>query len=228
MRFFLPTVILAAVGLLLIPEIPSATAQEPEDLVAEEVLEGHDLEAELKDAQQQLGVSHLRMAALLADHNLGMLSAQADVDATRVALQMFVDFDAELETATIQLDLDQTKDRLADSIEELDQLAIMYDQNALASVTAQVVLDRAARSIERQRVSVAIQDKTVAAWNAYGLANRQKELGHAALLAQASLESTISNQELEIVEMEMEIAELEQAIKELQAEIADDEVESED
>lgn len=219
MRFFLPTVILASCGLLLLPALPYAAAQEPEEHVeAEDASES--VAEELRDAQIQMHLSQLRLASMLTEHNFGMLSAQTAVDAARTALNIFDEFDAELETAAQQLELDYAKDGLADSIEELDQLSIMYERNALASVTAQIVIDRSERTIERQKSAVAIQQKSLNAWHAVGQANHQKGLAHEALLAQASLEATISSQELELAELEAEMLELERTIKELKAEVA--------
>jgi len=221
MRFFLPTVLVALFGFLLLPDIPSLLAQNPDDEnSAEEAAQ--DPAEELRVAQQQLQLAHLRLTALLTDHDLGMLSAQAEVDASRSALQMFIDFEAELETANKQLALNYAQDSLADAIEELEQLSYMYERNALASATAQIVVDRAARSIERQKIEVTIQEKGLLAWRSFGLANQQKNLGHAALLAQASLEAAISNQELESAELAIETAELELQIKKLKKKITDE------
>lgn len=218
MRFFLPTVFLVSCSLLLLPAMPRATAQEPEGQVEAEDAEQSAAE-ELQDARVQMHLAQLRLAALLAEHNFGMLAAQTEVDAARTMLTMFNEFDADLETATQQLDLDYANDGLADSIEELNQLSMMYQRNALASVTAQIVIDRSERSIERQKSAVAIQEKSLSAWHAMGKTNQQKELVHETLLAQASLEATISSQELELAELEAEMLELEKTIKELKAEI---------
>ena len=219
MRFFLPTVLVALFGFLLLPDIPSLLAQNPDDEnSAEEAAQ--DPAEELRVAQQQLNLAHLRLTALLTDHDLGMLTAQAEVDASRSALQMFSDFEAELETGDRQLALNYDQDALADAIEEREQLSFMYESNALASATAQIVMDRAARSIERQKVEVTIQEKGLLAWRSFGLANQQKALGHDAVLAQASLENVIASQELETAELEIETAELELQIKKLKKKIA--------
>ena len=165
-------------------------------------------------------LAQLRLAALLTENNYSMLAAQAAVDAARTALSMFNEFESEMETATQQLELDYAKDGLADSIEELNQLSIMYERNALASGTAQIVIDRSERSIERQKAALAIQEKAVNAWHAMGQANRHKELVHETLLTQASLEATISSQELGLAELETEMLALEKVINELKAEVA--------
>jgi hypothetical protein len=230
MRFFLPTMILASCGLLLLPAWREATAQESAEQMESEEGELSTAE-ELHDAQVQLHLAQLRLAAMLTQHNYNMLLAQTAVDAARTSLAMFEQFDAENESATKQLDLDYAKDGLADSIEELNQLSVMYERNALASDTAQIVMERAERSIQRQKAAVELQERSLSAWNAMGHANRQKELVHDTLLAQADLEATISGQELEVAEQEAEMVELEKTIKELKAELAanqdDEDMESE-
>ena len=219
MRFFFPAAFLVALGILFLPAISSAEPQDPsqETTTADEE---QDLAAELRDSQQQLELSHLRMSALLTGHNLDLLTARAEIATAKLQLQLFLEFDAALETANGLLELDYAKDSLADSEEELEQLSIMYDRNALASATAQIVMERAARSIERQKASVAIQEKMVAGWNAMGLAARQQELQQQSILAQASLEATLSSQELETVELQMEIDELKSTVQDLKAKLA--------
>ncbi|MDP7061912.1 MAG: hypothetical protein QF489_03140 [Planctomycetota bacterium] len=224
MRLFFTTTLITAIGLLAFPQFSAATTpQEPEAEFLEEEYVGDErdeLEQELAAARQQMQLSHLRMAAMLTDHNYSMLSAEAEVAIARAALQAFVEYDAALETQTMALEVETTRDRLSDAEEELAQLTTMYERNALADATAQVVLERSARSIERQRAELAIVQKRFEAWKAFGQSYQQQELGHAATLAQASLEATIANQELELAEREAETAELQGSILELEAELA--------
>ncbi|MCP4094143.1 MAG: hypothetical protein GY747_11905 [Planctomycetes bacterium] len=220
MRLLFPTVLLAALGLLAFPQISDAAIpQEPEVEYSEE--EYGDAEQELADARLQMELSHLRMAAMLTDHNYSMISAEAEVSSSRAALQAFVDYEAELESEMMALEIEHTRDGVSDAQEELAQLTSMYERNDLADATAQVVLERAARSIERQKTQLAISQKTFQAWTAFGKAYQQQELGHSVSLAQANLEATMANQELDRAELEAEIAELAKTIKELEAELSE-------
>lgn len=222
MRLFFPTVLLAAIGLLVFPQLSGAAIpQEPEEEISDE--EYAETRQELVDARLQLELSHLRMAAILTDHNYSRLSAEAEVTASNAALVEFSEYEADLESEMMAMDVAQTQDGLADAQEELAQLTFMYERNALADATAQVVLERAARSIERQKSELALVQKRFQGWSAFGKNAQRQELSDNSRLAQASFEAAVASQELELAEFKIEIDELKKSIKELESELQESE-----
>lgn len=218
MRTALLTILLLGMGLALLPEFSrSMVAQEPTELEAVEA--DHDPAAELALAKRDLSVAKLRMEHLLSEQELSRLQTEMDHVEAVAALQEFNVYGKEAAMQQAALDLQYSKDDLADSEEELRQLSMMYDANDLADATAQIVMDRATRGIERQRKALELAEKETANWLKYGLPREFSDIKNAELLAAAEKNLLFLTQTLDLKEMEIEIDDLEQEIKELQNEM---------
>lgn len=218
MRTALLTILILGLGLALLPEFSdSIVAQEPGD--REKARIESDLTAELAQSKQELAVAKLRMEQLLSEQELNRLETEiAHADAV-AHLQEFNVYGKEAAMEHAALDLLHSKDELADSEEELRQLGMMYEANNLADATAQIVMDRANRGIERQRKALDIATKEHANWIKFGLPREFSEIKNAEILAMAAKNLMFLSQTLSLREMEMELSHLEKRIKDLTMEL---------
>jgi hypothetical protein len=132
------------------------------------------------------------MTALVNSHSLEMHDARNSLTVAEYDLAVFNSFGKSETAKTLALDLFLEQDALSNATEELEQLKIMYDRNNLADVTAQMVLDRAERSLLRQQISVELAHTAIAKWEQFGMIRQQRELNDAvtsAKLNQAYLEA---------------------------------------
>lgn len=213
MRISLFLILLLGVGLSVLPANPgNLSAQEPE---VESIEEAPSTEQELADLKTDLALAELRMEAALRSQDLHRLTAEIERASAEADLQAYNAHGRTAVKAQAELDLDHQKDDLADTEEELQQLSMMYEINQLADATAQIVMDRATRDIERQRTGLALAEKEHQFWMEFGEPREQRDLENAARLAKAELESLQIEQLLESTELEIEIQDLRSQIKEI-------------
>ena len=219
MRTPLLAFLLLGASLFLLPALPShILAQEPaED--QDPVDEDSDPAEELVQAGRELKLAELRMGLLLYEQDLGRMQADIEHQSALAELESYNLHQGEASRVLADLELRYEQDSLADAEEELQQLGIMYDHNNLADVTAQIVMDRATRDVERQKESVALAVKELQHFLQYREPLEKRELGNAVRLAAAELPALHARNMLDLTELEMEIEELKQRIKELQNEL---------
>lgn len=217
MRTTLLTILLLVAGGLILPEAAGLLqAQEPEP--ASQGEEPEDLAQELAELRQELELAELRMEATLRSQDLQLLKAEIQRAASHAELQAYNAHGREAAKAEAALELTHQKDDLADAEEELRQLAMMYEINQLADATAQIVMDRATRDIERRRAGLALAENAHRWWMEFGEPLELRALEDAERLASAELESLQVEQLLERTELEMEIVQLRGDLAELQGE----------
>ncbi|MDA1113045.1 MAG: hypothetical protein O3A95_01940 [Planctomycetota bacterium] len=218
MRTALLSILILGLGLALFPDFSdSMVAQEPAPV--EEVDVDSDPAAELALLKRDLAVAKLRMEHLLSEQELNRLETEMEHAEAVANLQQFNVYGRAAAMEQAALDLLYSKDELADSEEELRQLSMMYEANNLADATAQIVMDRANRGIERQRKALEIATKENANWIEFGLPRKFSEIKNAEILAAAQMNLMFLTQTLALKEMEIEINDLEKQIKELATEL---------
>jgi len=220
MRTALLTFLLLGAGLVFLPNIPSSVrAQEPGKTETAEP--DSDPAAELALAKRDLAIAKLRMEHLLSEQELQRLQTQMEHVNAAANLKEYNVYvkDAAVEQAA--LELLYSKDELADAEEELRQLGMMYDANNLADATAQIVMDRANRGIERQRKALELAAKEHANWVKYGLPREFSEIKNAEALAAAEMNLMFLSQTLALKEMEVELSDLDKEIKKLESELSE-------
>lgn len=214
MRTALLTALLLGLGLVLLPDFShTMAAQEPSSTTEE--AEEYDFSAEIADAKQDLLLARMRMEQLLSEQELNRLETEIAHAEAVANLQEFNIYGKDAAMEQAKLDLLYSKDELADSEEELRQLSMMYNANDLADATAQIVMDRGQRGIERQRKELEIAEKEHANWIKFGLPREQEDFKNAELLAAAERDLMFLSQTLSMKEMEIEIQDLEQEIRQL-------------
>lgn len=218
MRTALLTFLLLGAGLVFLPDFPSSMrAQEPAEIEA--AAADADPAADLAQAKRDLSLTKLRMENLLSEQELTRLQTQIEHTNAVADLKEYNVYVKDAAVAQAALDLLYSKDGLADAEEELRQLSMMYDANDLADATAQIVMDRSNRDIERQRTALGLAEKEHANWIKFGLPREFAEVQNAESLAAAEMNLMFLAQTLAMKELEIEIDDLQQTIKEITAEM---------
>ncbi|MHC4823737.1 MAG: hypothetical protein ACYTEP_06935 [Planctomycetota bacterium] len=219
MRSSLLLILLFGLGLSIWPAIPTPLSAQEAEQEPQAFDSAPTTPQELVDLKQELALAELRMEAALRAQDLGLLQAEIEHTAAQADLQAYNTHGREAAKAQAELDLNHQKDRLADTEEELEQLSMMYEINQLADATAQIVMDRATRDIERQRTGLAMAEKAHRYWLEFGEPREMRDLEDAARLAAAELESLHMEHVLERTELEMEVHDLRKQVTELKVEI---------
>lgn len=223
MRTPLLAILFLATAALLLPALPqSLGAQEPqEEELVEEEISTEELTEELEIARADLKLAMLRMDSMLVDQDLSLKQATFSRDDAVSDLQSYRTVGGESARAQAKLDLQYQKDSLADAQEELDQLGMMYDRNNLADATAQIVMDRAERSIERQKAEVSMAEKELQHFLEIGEPREHRDLERSVELAEVELASLQLSIAVDQAEMERELKDLRSTIAELEEELAE-------
>ena len=217
-------ILLLALGALLIPAIPQTLgAQEPADAAPEqdEEVSSEELAEELQTARQDLKLAMLRMDSMLLDQDLSLKVATFARDDALETLKSYRMLDGEANRDQAKLDLQYQKDSLDDAEEELRQLGMMYDLNNLADATAQIVMDRAGRNVDRQKMEVAMAEKQLDHYLQFGEPREHRGLQQETEMAEAELASLQLSLAYDRAEMEQELKDLRSTIAELEKELAE-------
>ncbi|MGB0952620.1 MAG: hypothetical protein ACPG31_05310 [Planctomycetota bacterium] len=223
MRTPLLAFLFLAAAALLLPALPQAlNAQEPhEEESVEEEIHTEELQHELETLRADLKLAMLRMDAMLVDQDLSLKHATYDRDDAVSDLQSYRALDGEASRAEAKLNLQYQKDSLADAEEELEQLGMMYDLNNLADATAQIVMERAGRNVERMKTETDMAEKALQHFLEFGEPREHRNLERAVDLSEIELASLQLSMALDRAEMERELKDLRTTIAELEEELAE-------
>jgi hypothetical protein len=180
------------------------------------------LAQEVEDTSKELRLAELRMTSLLAMQDLESHDAKDSLAAAEYDLNLFTSFAKVNTEKSLRLDLLLEQDALSDATEELEQLKIMYDNNNLADVTAQMVLKRAERNLARQMISVELAKSEIDKWLQFGQFREQQMLNNAVTSAKLNLTSLQAEHTSSRVELSAEIDDLKAYLAELRAESSDE------
>jgi hypothetical protein len=114
------------------------------------------------------------------------------------------------------------QDALDDATEELEQLKIMYDRNNLADVTAQMVLDRAERNLQRQQLSVELAKSEITKWTQLGMVRSQADLDYDVTYAKLNIAYLEAEHTSSLVELSAEINDIKLSLAELRTDSEDE------
>lgn len=192
--------------------------QEPEEHYSEEdaaweAAQRRGLERDLALAQAHLGLLGVSQEAEL-------LEAFDALESAREMQQAFTSHENRAETRMRELELMETRESLLFAEEEREQLGLMYEQNGLAEVTAQLVLSRAERQIERTKLSLEIQEEALEYWKLIGSRQQLRELEREVRAAEMQVRLLQATQPVETMEAEHEIMAIEEEIAGMEREHA--------
>lgn len=198
-----------------------ARAQEPAAEVDEEqeVREPAEIRAELDAARREHDLLAAQHAAAAFEHEVRTAAAQFALDAAQAELDAFETHGLRAAIAASELELARQSDDVQDAEEEMQQLAQLYGDSELAERTAEIVLQRARRSLERARAGLRLAEEEHRHQVQVALPVEQLALRQA--VHAAAMDQRLADLELEVLRIEQRnaIADLEQRIHDLQAEL---------
>lgn len=215
-------ILILGLALFAVPLLPQHLgAQEPAAEEADAAEEIAELESELESVRQDLKLAMLSMDSMLVEHDLAQKQALFYREDAIATLQSYRMQDGEAARDEAKLELQYQKDSLADSEEELRQLSMMYDLNNLADATAQIVMERSARSVDRQKMEVNMAEKALAHYLEFGEPREHRDLEREADLAGLELDALQLAHAYEHAEAERELKDLRAEVAELEKELAE-------
>lgn len=156
----LPPLALALAGLLAVsatyvrqsspPEPPS---QQP-DVAADDAPDPAELQQEIAAAQRELELARAQAELARLESEGDELKAAQGLEAAQAALVAFETFEQQARIAAGELKLKQEQDGADDARDEMNQLAALYGMGDLADKTAEIVLRRAQRGLDRAEESL--------------------------------------------------------------------------
>lgn len=138
-------------------------------------------------AKDKLALAQLELDRQQAAAKVAAAKVATEVELAKQKLDQFDKTDAPLRLAKAHLDLERSKDQLAEAEEELAELKMMYANADLADKTRDIVMHRTERRLERQKQALALatQDVDVLEHQTLPLERRRLELDLAARTAEA-------------------------------------------
>lgn len=116
------------------------------------------LERELPIAQEKLARAQKDVADQSIDNTAAAAKLQKELALAKSKLETFEKREMPAKVAKAQLDLQNVRDNVDNSQEELEQLEIMYKDQDLADKTREIVIRRAKRDLERARQRLGLQE----------------------------------------------------------------------
>jgi hypothetical protein len=108
--------------------------------------------------------------------SLAQKKAEMDFAAADNALTRFLEWEKAMKLQEADLRLQNSKDNLADSEEELAQLEKMYKSDDLTEETEEIVLRRTRRQLARQKTYLTFQQKRDEVWRAVDFPREEESL----------------------------------------------------
>ncbi|MFT7516323.1 MAG: hypothetical protein ACI84O_000096 [Myxococcota bacterium] len=179
-------------------------------------------QSETNSSVDDLRLAELRMTTLSHSQRLETLEARDTLARAEHELNLFNSFGREETEKSLRLDLLREQDSLDDATQELEQLKIMYERNNIAEVTAQMVLDRAERSLLRQQISVALAQAEITKWTQLSMARAHADFDYAVTYAKLNLNHLAAEHTSSRAELSAEISHLKLAIAELRTNSEDE------
>lgn len=179
-------------------------------------------QSETNSSVDDLRLAELRMTALNHSQRLETLEARDSLARAEHELNLFNSFGNAETEKSLRLDLLREQDSLDDATQELEQLKIMYERNNIAEVTAQMVLERAQRSLLRQQISVELAQTEITKWTQLGMARAHANFDYAVTYAKLNLSYLAAEHTSSRAELSAEISQLKLAIAELRTDSEDE------
>lgn len=217
MRFTLPALLLLPALWIPLGDITTPT-QDPEEHYSEEDAAWEA--AQRRGLERDLALAKAHHGLLGVTQEAELLEAFDALESAREMLQAFTSHENRAETRMRELELMEIRESLLFAEEERDQLGLMYEQNGLAEATAQLVLSRADRQIERTKLNLEIQEEAMEYWKHIGSRQQLRELERDVRAAEMQVRLLQATQPVEAMEAEHEIMAIEEEIAGLERESA--------
>lgn len=150
--------------------------------------------AELKAAEQKvtvakgkLEIARLELEAFEAEHAIDLNHAQEEIDIAKAILADFEGVKAPARRASAELSMQGARDAAEEAHEELEQLAIMYDEQELHDMTKEFVIQRGKRRAVRADKRLSIQETELESLLEHELPLEQRKLKIALQKSEESL-----------------------------------------
>lgn len=169
--------------------------------------------AALDKAQADMELGLRAEALALEQSTTSLKNAQTE-------LRIFDEVDGKQMLQQADLSIRYGEDNVADQQEELDQLEKMYKSEELTNATAEIVVRRARRSLERSKVYLAMTKEDAQVTKQVRHPQRRHAYQHAVNLAQQSLESLRVSQALSRVQREAELVRAQNNYREKEEQLA--------
>lgn len=199
-----------------------AKAQEPEPEKEQEAdaRDPEEVRQELLAAQRHLQLAYARNRLKVLEAEAELEDAAMEQQKAQAALNAFETHEQAARIAESELELQQERDGAQDARDEMEQLAALYGQGDLAEKTAELVIRRAERSLERAEEALRIKDAAHRQLVNVTLPRELAELRHAARAAGTGLRKLEAGREIAQLEYSDEVMGLEAEIAKLKAELA--------
>ncbi|KAA3613477.1 MAG: hypothetical protein DWQ01_02840 [Planctomycetota bacterium] len=196
-----------------------------EDSAEEEDHEFRELREAVEQARRELEIARLDMQANELETRLKLQGAELELVRAQADLENFRTVRAPMMRQQTEQSLQSSRDSLLETEEEMQQLEMMYGADELADATAEIVLARTKRRLERARQSLALEEMEAKNNLEFDLPREEQELEQAVQEAEVGL----ANARLEIESSRLSaigaVEEAEQALRQAEEELEEAEEE---
>lgn len=181
--------------------------------------ERRKLDQDLDTARQRLELARLETQQARIEAQQEVASAELALAKAEADLAHFVSEEKPRRLRAGELSLQDSQDSVRETEEELAQLQMMYGEEELADATAEIVLSRTKRRLERARVRLQLEERELAALREHELPWEQKDKEAALAEARVKLESARLSAQASEMQRRLEEQEAQQEIEELEEKI---------
>jgi hypothetical protein len=212
------------------PRTPGIAMQEPQsgrmapqdaEDAEDEDEDPEELRRALRQAQRELALTRAQAELARLESAAEEQTAAREAEAALAALNEFENFALAARMAESELELKHEEDGMEDARDEMQQLAALYGEGDLADRTAEIVLRRAARGLERAEESLRQARAAHHQLANIQLPREQLELRAAVRAAEMELRLIEARRGVAALEQQNEIAQLEERIAELERDLAE-------
>ncbi|MBI5866189.1 MAG: hypothetical protein HZB38_17100 [Planctomycetes bacterium] len=210
------------------PAPTSAAAAEDEAAKAEK--ERRELARKLDRTRRDIELAEMRLQKTrmqneIAEQQHGLAAAKArkDIEVAARKLKNFREKSKPERINRADLSLAYSQDNVRESEQELEQLEIMYKDDKFADKTKEIVLERGRRRLERARRSLQLEAEANDFLKAETLPLEELEQDLALKDKQDSLEKTLREHEIALIDQRMGLISGEAEITKLRDDLADTE-----
>jgi hypothetical protein len=201
---------------------PSGPAAEPSKAENDEdkELKRAKLQRSLDVAREKVERSEMALAHQLADTQAILANAERAHELAVRKLRVFQDQDAPLRLDQARLSHQRAEDYAQEQQEELQQLEMMYTEEDLADKTAEIVLNRGRRRLERAQRALELETIELTNLEEHHLPMEQADLQKDVDEKARSLEQARRKGELDRLDQEIAVMEAKAEVTGLEAELA--------
>jgi len=207
------------------------TDESGEDLWTEDVdeINSEKLE-ELEDARRELHLLIIQTEFSLRSNELDLIEAEEALDEARRALRLHMSIEMPRQIENAEQSLAYQVNSLKNAEDELAQLEQLYGDAEFAEATAEIVIGRARRSLEMERIDMRHEEEDLRNLHKYELPQAIISLERDIRRAELELEGARVEMEVAEIEAAHEIGQAEDALSQLEEDLGvdEDEIQEED